>query len=44
MSRRLEVVLHGTPVGEISETLEGGSEFRFFDDYFELVPRPVLGQ
>jgi serine/threonine-protein kinase HipA len=31
-------------VGEISETAEGGTEFRFLKDYFELVPRPVLGQ
>jgi len=44
VSRRLEVLLHGTPVGEISETADGGTEFRFLDDYFELVPRLVLGQ
>lgn len=44
MSRRLEVLLHGIPVGEISETGDGRTEFRFLDAYFELVPRPVLGQ
>lgn len=44
MSRRLEVLLHGLSVGEISETANGGTEFRFLDDYFDLVPRPVLGQ
>ena len=44
MSRRLEVLLHGEPVGEISETADGGTEFRFNKSYFELVPRPVLGQ
>lgn len=31
MSRRLEVLLHGTAVGEISETAGGGTEFRFPD-------------
>lgn len=44
MSRRLEVLLYGVPIGEISETADGATEFRFLDDYFELVPRPVLGQ
>lgn len=44
MSRRLEVLLHGVTVGEISETTDGGTEFRFLDSYFDLVPRPVLGQ
>lgn len=44
MSRRLEVLLHGETVGEISETAEGATEFRFLPGYFELVPRPVLGQ
>jgi len=44
VSRRLEVLLHGIPVGEISETADGATEFRFLDDYFERVPRPVLGQ
>jgi serine/threonine-protein kinase HipA len=44
MSRRLEVLLHGQPVGEISETPDGGTEFRLFAAYRELVPRPVLGQ
>jgi serine/threonine-protein kinase HipA len=31
-------------VGSLSETPDGGVEFRFLDTYFELVPRPVLGQ
>jgi serine/threonine-protein kinase HipA len=31
-------------VGEISETADGRTEFRFLEEYFELVPRPVLGQ
>jgi serine/threonine-protein kinase HipA len=44
MSRRLEVLLHGQRVGEISETPDGGTEFRLFAAYRELVPRPVLGQ
>lgn len=44
MSRRLEVLLHGSPVGEISEIADGRTEFRFLEEYFELVPRPVLGQ
>ncbi|MFW6012363.1 MAG: type II toxin-antitoxin system HipA family toxin [bacterium] len=44
MSRRLEILLYGVPVGEISETGDGRTEFRFLDEYFDLVPRPVLGQ
>ncbi|HEV2856016.1 MAG TPA: HipA domain-containing protein [Thermoanaerobaculia bacterium] len=44
MSRRLEVLLHDRPVGHLSETPDGGVEFRFLDTYRELVPRPVLGQ
>jgi hypothetical protein len=44
VSRRLKVLLHGRPVGEISETADGRTEFRFLEEYFELVPRPVLGQ
>lgn len=44
MSRRLEVLLYDQPVGEISETPEGGTEFRLSAAYRDLVPRPVLGQ
>lgn len=44
MSRRLEVLLHDQPVGTLSEMPGGGVEFRLFDTYRELVPRPVLGQ
>ncbi len=44
MSRRLEVLLHGRPVGNLSEVPAGGVEFRILDSYRELVPRPVLGQ
>ncbi|HSL82663.1 MAG TPA: HipA domain-containing protein [Thermoanaerobaculia bacterium] len=44
MTRLLEVSLHGVPVGELEELEEGGSEFRFREQYFDLVPRPVLGQ
>ena len=44
MSRRLEVLLHGEPIGEIAETERGGTEFRFAGRYFDRVPRPVLGQ
>jgi serine/threonine-protein kinase HipA len=44
VTRRLEVLLHGEPVGEISETSPSGTEFRFSDRYFDQVPRPVLGQ
>lgn len=44
MSRRLEVLLYGTPVGEVSEAADGRTEFRFLETYYEMVPRPVLGQ
>ena len=44
MSRRLEVLLHERPVGILSETPDGGVEFRLLASYRELVPRPVLGQ
>lgn len=44
MSRRLEVLLHDLPVGELSETPDGRVEFRMLDSYREVVPRPVLGQ
>lgn len=44
MSRRLEILLHDYLVGYLSETSEGGTEFRFRDSYRNLVPRPVLGQ
>jgi serine/threonine-protein kinase HipA len=44
MSRRLEILLHDQPVGEISETPDGGTEFRLSTAYRDLVPRPVLGQ
>lgn len=44
MTRTLEVLLHGLPVGYLSEFPEGGSEFRFQEDYIDRVPRPVLGQ
>lgn len=44
MSRRLEVLLHDRLVGHLSETPDGGSEFRFLGAYRDLVPRPVLGQ
>ncbi|HEX4499029.1 MAG TPA: HipA domain-containing protein [Thermoanaerobaculia bacterium] len=44
MSRRLEVLLHDRPVGEISETPDGGTEFRFSSAYRDLAPRPILGQ
>ena len=44
MSRRLEVLLYDQPVGEISETPGGGTEFRLSSSYREIVPRPVLGQ
>jgi serine/threonine-protein kinase HipA len=44
LSRRLEVLLQDIPVGDLSETPDGGVEFRFFDSYRDLVPRPVLGQ
>ncbi len=44
MSRRLEVLLGDQPVGMLAERSDGGAEFRFFDSYRALVPRPVLGQ
>jgi serine/threonine-protein kinase HipA len=44
VSRRLAVLLHGRPVGDLSETPDGGVEFRIFGSYRDLVPRPVLGQ
>jgi HipA N-terminal domain len=44
VSRRLEVLLHDLPVGDLSEMPDGGIELRLFDSYRELVPRPVLGQ
>jgi len=44
VSRRLEVLLHGEPVGTLSELPGGGTEFRLLDSYREQVPRPVLGQ
>lgn len=44
MSRRLEVRLHGLPVGQLSETPDGVVEFRLLDSYRQAVPRPVLGQ
>ena len=44
MSRRLEVRLHDQPIGTLSETPDGGSEFRFHRTYRDLAPRPVLGQ
>lgn len=44
MSRRLEVLLHDFPVGELSEAPDGRVEFRLLDSYRDLVPRPVLGQ
>lgn len=44
MSRRLKILLYGVPVGEISEAGDGRTEFRFLDEYFDQVPRPVLGQ
>jgi serine/threonine-protein kinase HipA len=44
LSRRLEVLLHDVPVGDLSETPDGGVEFRFLGSYRDLVPRPVLGQ
>jgi serine/threonine-protein kinase HipA len=44
VSRRLEVLLYGTPVGEVSEAADGRTEFRFLESYYEMVPRPVLGQ
>lgn len=44
MSRRLEVLLHGRPVGHLSELPGGGVEFRFLETDRELLPRPVLGQ
>jgi serine/threonine-protein kinase HipA len=40
----LEVLLYNWPVGDLSETPDGGVEFRFLETYYELVPRPVLGQ
>lgn len=44
MSRRLEVLLHGEVIGTLAENPDGGTEFSFLDRYFDLVPRPVLGQ
>lgn len=44
MSRRLEVFLHGEPVGHLSELPGGGSEFRVTHGYQTSHPRPVLGQ
>lgn len=44
MSRRLEVFLYDQPVGILAENPEGGVEFRFLEEYRDLVPRPVLGQ
>jgi serine/threonine-protein kinase HipA len=44
VSRRLEVLLHDRPVGDLSETPDGGVEFRISGSYRDLVPRPVLGQ
>ena len=44
MSRHLQVLLHGIEIGELSEMADGGTEFHFLEDYFDLVPRPVLGQ
>lgn len=44
MSRRLEVLLHGESIGLLSENPDGGTKFSFRDRYFELTPRPVLGQ
>lgn len=44
MSRRLEILLHGEVIGTLSETPNGGTEFSFLDRYFDLTPRPVLGQ
>lgn len=44
MNRGLEVLLHGELIGHLSELPDGGSEFRFDESYYDLVPRPVLGQ
>ncbi len=44
MSRRLEVLLHDQLVGHLSETTEGGVEFRLLETYRRLAQRPVLGQ
>lgn len=44
MSRRLEVLLHGRPIGHLAEQPDGGVELRFLESYLEAVPRPVLGQ
>jgi len=44
LTRTLEVLLHGQPVGQLSELSESGSELRFHEDYFDRVRRPVLGQ
>lgn len=44
MSRRLDVLLHDRVVGRLSELPDGGSAFRFSDDYLGTVSRPVLGQ
>lgn len=38
------MLLHGEPVGVLSELPGGGTEFRLLDSYREQVPRPVLGQ
>lgn len=44
MRRHLEVVLHGCPVGELTETRGERVEFRLIESYYRLVPRLVLGQ
>lgn len=44
MSRRLEVLLHSQPIGELSDLPQGGTELRFLASYLERAPRPVLGQ
>lgn len=43
-NRRLEVLLHGIPVGRISEMQGGGTAFHFQSGYPGLVPRAILGQ
>lgn len=44
MNRRLEVLIHDSLVGHISEMPTGNVEFCFLPAYREATPRPVLGQ
>lgn len=43
MRRALEVVLHGSPIGELVED-DGAVELRFLESYRNSMPRPILGQ